>query len=275
MSDPRALLAGVMGCPVGHSKSPRIFRHWFDAHGIAGDYVRLHVEPDGFAAAFRGLACAGFRGVSVTIPHKLAALETADEASDAARAIGAANMIRFAPDGLIVADNTDGYGFLENLRAGAPDWTPGMGPALVLGAGGAARAVVHALTEAGVPEVRIANRSAGKAEALAERFGAEAVPWGGRSWAAEESALIVNTTSLGMEGQPPLQIVFDGALPGAVVNDIVYVPLETPLLAEARRCGLTAVDGLGMLLHQARPAFRAWFGVDPEVDESLRKAVLA
>lgn len=269
MTDPRALLAGVMGCPVAHSKSPRIFAHWFGAHGIAGDYVRLHVEPAAFAVAFQGLARAGFRGVNVTIPHKLRALELADEATDAARAIGAANMIRFSPEGQILADNTDGYGFLENLRAGAPGWSGG--PALVLGAGGAAMAVVHALKGAGVAEIRVANRSREKAEAL----GGIVVDWSEREAAAEGVALIVNTTSLGMAGQPPLDMPLDAAPAECVVNDIVYAPLETRLLAAARARGMVAVDGLGMLLHQARPAFRAWFGADPAVDDALRAKVLA
>lgn len=276
-ADTRPLLAGVMGWPVAHSRSPLIFAHWFARHGIAGAYVRLAVKPEDFAEVLRALPKAGFRGVNVTIPHKVAALELADEAGEAARAIGAANTLVFSPDGRIHADNTDAFGFLENLRKGAPAWEPAAGPALVLGAGGAARAVVHALVTAGVPEIRLANRSRDRAEALAARFDARLtlLDWSARDAAVAGAALIVNTTSLGMQGQPPLELCLDAAAPGTVVNDIVYAPLITPLLAGARERGLTAVDGLGMLLHQARPGFRAWFGVDPAVDDDLRAAVLA
>ncbi len=270
------LLAGVVGWPVAHSKSPLIFGHWFAEAGIAGSYTRLAVRPEDFAEVFRALPKAGFRGVNVTIPHKLPALELADEASAAARAIGAANTIRFDPDGRIFADNTDGYGFIENLRAGAPAWNPEAGPALVLGSGGAARAVIHALLEAGAPAIRLANRSRDKAEALSAHFGSrvEVIAWAARAAATGGAATIVNTTSLGMAGNPPLELPLDDAPATVLVTDIVYAPLETPLLAAARARGLATVDGLGMLLHQARPGFRAWFGADPAVTPALRRAVL-
>ena len=270
------VLAGVVGWPVGHSKSPLIFAHWFAETGIAGSYTRLAVRPEDFEDVFRALPKAGFRGVNVTIPHKLAALEGADEVSPTARAIGAANTILFKPGGQIFADNTDGYGFIENLREGAPAWNPAAGPTLVLGAGGAARAVIHALLEAGVPSIRLANRTRAGAEALAEHFGArvEPVDWAVRDGATGGAATIVNTTSLGMTGNPPLELSLDDAPAAALVTDIVYTPLETPLLAAARARGLATVDGLGMLLHQARPGFRAWFGADPAVTPALRRAVL-
>jgi shikimate dehydrogenase len=279
-SDPdedRPLLAGVMGWPVAQSRSPRLFDHWFATHGLPGRYVPLAVCEADFAEVYRALPKAGFRGVNVTIPHKRPALTLADGATDAARAIGAANMIRFEPDGRIFADNTDAYGFLESLCTGAPDWRGDSGPALVLGAGGAARAVVHALLGAGVPEIRLANRTAENAEALAGEFGrpVSAVSWEERADAADGAALLVNTTSLGMTGKPPLHMPLEALPAHAVVLDIVYVPLETPLLSAARARGLIPVDGLGMLLHQARPAFRAWFGIDPEVDAALREACLA
>ncbi len=285
MTDPattgqRPLRAGVIGWPVAHSKSPLIFAHWFAETGVAGSYLRLATRPEDFAAAFRALPKAGFRGVNVTIPHKVRALELADEASEAARAIGAANTIRFDPDGRIFADNTDGYGFIENLREGAPAWNPAAGPALVLGAGGAARAVIHALLEAGAPAIRLANRTRGKAEALAAHFGprfgsrVEVIDWAARAAATGGAATIVNTTSLGMTGNPALEISLAEAPAPALVADIVYAPLETPLLAAARARGLATVDGLGMLLHQARPGFRAWFGADPAVTKELRRAVL-
>jgi len=274
--DQRPLAAGVMGWPVAHSKSPLIFAHWFTETGIAGAYSRLAVPPEDFAATFRTLPASGLRGVNVTIPHKLAALGLADEASEAARAIGAANTIRVDPDGRIFADNSDGYGFIANLQAGAPQWDPATGPALVLGAGGAARAVIHALLDAGAPAIRLANRSGHKAEALRGHFGPriEVVSWAARHTATAGAATIVNATSLGMTGNPPLELILDDAPASALVTDIVYAPLETPLLAAARARGLATVDGLGMLLHQARPGFRAWFGADPAVTPALRRAVL-
>jgi shikimate dehydrogenase len=277
MTDPRPLTAGVMGWPVTHSRSPRLFDHWFARHGIAGRYSPLAVRPEDFAQVYRALPLAGFRGVNVTLPHKRAALDLADSVTDTARAIGAANMIRFAAEGEIVADNTDAFGFLESLRAVAPEWRADAGPAVILGAGGAARALVHGLAAAGAPEIRLLNRTAETADALAAEFGApvHVVVWAERSEALTNAATIVNATSLGMVGKPPLDIALEAAPRSAVVTDIVYTPLDTPLLLAARARGMVAVDGLGMLLHQARPAFAAWFGVDPQVDAALRAACLA
>lgn len=275
MTDPRLLTAGVIGWPVAHSRSPRLFDHWFARHGIAGRYMPFAVAPGSFPHVFPALARAGLQGVNITLPHKEQALALADTATPTAEAIGAANLIRFTADGAIEADNSDGYGFIESLRAGAPGWQADRGPAVVLGAGGASRALIHALLEAGVPEIRLANRTRDKADALAKAFDRTAViDWERRAAALEGAATVVNATSLGMEGQPPLDIALDAAPDHAVVTDIVYTPLETPLLAAARARGLAAVDGLGMLLHQARPAFAAWFGIDPEVDDALRAAVL-
>ncbi|MDH3665825.1 MAG: shikimate dehydrogenase [Paracoccaceae bacterium] len=275
--DSRPLIAAVLGWPIEHSKSPLIFAHWFAETGIAGSYKRIAVEPGAFAATLDQMIQAGFRGANVTLPHKLTALAAADRASPAAQSIGAANTLVIDPSGEVFADNTDAFGFIESLRAGAPDWRPQAGPALVLGAGGAARAVIHALLDAGVDQVRLANRTLAKAEDLAAHFGARVVPvaWNERSSASAGAGVIVNTTSLGMTGQPPLELTLDNAPGGAVVTDIVYVPLETPLLAAARSHGFVAVDGLGMLLHQARPGFRAWFGRDVAVTPALRHAVLA
>ena len=274
MSDPRPLTAGVMGWPVRHSRSPALFDHWFARYAIHGRYMPLAVREADFAEVYRALPKAGLRGVNVTIPHKGAALAMADTASGTARAIGAANMIVFGEDGAIHADNTDAYGFLESLKAGAPDWRAARGPAVVLGAGGAARALLHALRAEGAPRILLANRTPEKAEALAGEFGppVEPIPWEDRAAALDGAATVVNATSLGMTGQPPLDIALDAAPTHAVVTDIVYTPLETPLLAAARARGLTPVDGLGMLLHQARPAFHAWFGIDAEVDGDLRDA---
>lgn len=276
MSDPRPLLAGVIGWPVGHSRSPRLFDHWFARLGIAARYVPLRVATGDFAQVYRALPRAGFRGVNITVPHKITALALADVATPAAQAIGAANMIIFDPDQGIIADNTDAYGFAENLRAAAPGWQT-TAPALVLGAGGAARAVLHALLAAGVSRIRLANRSPAAAEALAQVFGprVQPWPWAERAAAVADAGLVVNTTSLGMTGAPPLDLALDTAGNDTLVTDIVYTPLETPLLAQARARGLATVDGLGMLLHQARPACAAWFGVDPPVDAALRAACLA
>lgn len=272
-------LTGVVGWPVGHSLSPRLHRHWLARHGLRGDYVALPVTDADLDEVVGALPKAGFRGLNVTVPHKVAALHIADEATARAQGIGAANCLSFE-DGRIRADNTDGEGFLLSLRAGAPAWEPGAGPAAVLGAGGAARAVAWALLEAGVPAVILCNRTRATAEALAEALGGS---WGDRArvedWVqagnlVEDAALVVNTTSLGMAGKPELRVPLDGLHGGQVVADLVYAPLETRLLREARAAGAVAVDGLGMLLHQAVPAFERWWGVRPEVDEETRAAVL-
>ena len=269
-------LAGVIGNPVAHSRSPRLHRHWLARYGIAGDYVPLHVLEQDLGQVIRALPRMGFVGVNITIPHKVAVMELADQISDRAILIGAANTLIFRADGKIHADNTDGYGFMANLRQGAPGWQPSAGPAAVLGAGGAARAVIEALIEAGVPQILIANRTRTKAEVLRQDFGTrlQVVDWVQAGNMIEDATLVVNTTALGMTGQAELRIPLDGLHPGQVVNDLVYSPLRTRLLIEAEAAGCTTVDGLGMLLHQAVPAFERWFGRRPEVDEALRAAVL-
>lgn len=269
-------LAGVMGWPVGHSRSPLLHGHWLRVHDIDGAYLPLAVAPDALGAAVNGLRALGFRGANVTVPHKLAVMPYLDRIDAAARAIGAVNTLVIADDGTIEGRNTDAYGFIESLRAGSPGWTPAAGPAVVLGAGGAARAVCWALAQAGVPEIRLCNRSHDKAGALAADLGAPLQPWGWqqRGAALSGAVLVVNTTVLGMDGQPPLDLPLDTLPAAATVVDIVYTPLETPLLAAARARGNTTVDGLGMLLHQAVPGFEAWFGVRPAVDPALRRAVL-
>jgi shikimate dehydrogenase len=267
-----ARLAGVLGWPVSHSRSPRLHGHWLATLGIDGAYVPLPVHPDRFADAVRALADLGFQGANVTIPHKQAAFTVCDVVDATARRAGAVNTLVFR-EGRIEGSNTDGFGFLESVRAGAPGWQPAAGPAVLLGAGGAARAIAAALIDAGCPGVTLVNRSRDRAEALARDLGgpiavADAPP-------LTEAALLVNTTSLGMQGQPRLEVDLAPLPAGAVVADIVYVPLETPLLAAARARGLHAVDGLGMLLHQARPGFEAWFGAAPVVDDALRVVVAA
>ena len=274
--DPRPLTAGVCGYPISHSKSPRLFRHWFETYGIAGSYIPLRIEPGNFETAILGLIAAGFRGCNVTLPHKETALAMADEVTEAGQTIGAVNTLVFRHDGSIHADNSDAFGFTENLRAGAPGWKPEAGPAVMIGAGGAARAGLHALLEAGAPEIRLTNRTREKAEALAEHFGPRVtvVDWSERGEAVDGAMTIANSTSLGMTAQPPLDFPLDAAPAGAVVTDMVYAPLETDLLANVRARGLSVVDGLGMLLHQARPGFRRWFGREAEVTEELRAACL-
>jgi shikimate dehydrogenase len=266
----KARLAGIIGWPVEHSRSPRLHGFWLQRHGIDGAYVPLPIRPEAFALAVRGLAAAGFAGANVTAPHKLAAFEICDTVEASARRAGAVNTLVFQ-DGRITGRNTDGIGFIANLRAHGVD--PAAGPALVLGAGGAARAVVAALQDTGVT-VTVANRTRARADALARDLpGLVAIDWSARSAAVADHALLVNTTSLGMLGHPPLELDLDAAPAGLAVADIVYVPLETPLLAAARARGLRPVEGLGMLLHQAVSGFAAWFGVTPVVDDELRRFV--
>jgi len=270
-------LAGVVGWPIGHSKSPRLHGHWLRRYGIDGYYVPLAVAPEDFEAALRTLPRLGFRGVNVTIPHKERALAIADVVTDRAASIGAANTLTFGEDGAIEADNTDGFGFIANLRQHAPDWSAASGPAVVLGAGGAARGILSALLADGAREILLANRSEGRARDLAAHFG-DAVSVIGMDdvpSALADAATLVNTTSLGMTGHPPLEMDLTAATPDLLVTDIVYTPLVTPLLAQAGNHGLRAVDGLGMLLHQAAPGFERWFGVAPDIDDDLRAAVLA
>ena len=276
MSKPPLPLAGVIGNPIGHSKSPLIHGHWLKRYGIKGQYLPLQVDEDDLRTVIRAMPKMGFVGANVTLPHKVAALQIADHLSDRAILIGAANTLIFREDGQIHADNTDGYGFMANLRHGAPGWDPKAGPAVVLGAGGAARAILVALADAGVPEILLSNRTRPKAEALRSEFGTRirVVDWVQAGNVLEEATLVVNTTSLGMTGQPELRVPLDGLQSGTIVNDIVYNPLETRLLRTAREMGCVAVDGLGMLLHQAVPGFERWFGPRPEVDDDLRRAVL-
>jgi len=272
----KAKVAGVFGWPVGQSRSPRLHGWWLDRYGVDGAYVPLAVPPERLEQALRALPALGFRGVNLTVPHKAAALTLVDHVDPVARRIGAVNTIVVGEDGALEGGNTDAGGFLANLREGAPGWRPEAGPAAVAGAGGAARAVVAALVDAGVPEIHLFNRSIEKAEALACDLGGpiHVVPWFGRASALAEAALLVNTTSLGMTNQPSLDLDLSALPPDAVVTDIVYAPLETPLLAAARARGNAVVDGLGMLLHQAVPGFEAWFGVRPEVTAELRAHVL-
>jgi shikimate dehydrogenase len=271
-----ARLAGILGWPVGHSRSPQLHGYWLDQYGIDGAYVPLGVRPEDFAGALAALPKLGFVGANATVPHKEAAYAACDQLDDTARRIGAVNTLSFTAEG-IVGRNTDGYGFLENLRQGAPGWRAAQGPAVMLGAGGSARAVAVALLDAGLPELRVLNRTFDRAAALADALGerVRAVPWEQFAAAAADAALLINTTTQGMVGQPPLELELARLPAAATVTDLIYTPLETTLLAEARRRGHPAVDGLGMLLWQAKPGFADWFGVEPAVTDALRAAVLA
>lgn len=276
MSDTRIPLAGVIGNPIEHSLSPRLHGHWLRTMGLAGHYIPMRVEQDDLETVIRTLPKAGFVGLNVTIPHKEAVLKMADIVTDRAALIGAANTLIFRDDGKIHADNTDGYGFTQNLRQSAPEWAPETGPAAVFGAGGAARAILASLIELGVPEIRLSNRTRARADALRAEFGARIVvyDWVKAGNMLDDAVTVVNTSSLGMTGKPEFRVPLDGLKAGAVVNDLVYSPLKTDFLQQAEDAGCHVVDGLGMLLHQAVPGFERWFGTRPVVDDALRHAVL-
>ncbi|MBL8670605.1 MAG: shikimate dehydrogenase [Alphaproteobacteria bacterium] len=271
-----ARVAGVIGWPVAHSRSPRMHGYWLDRYGIDGAYVPLPVEPGRLADALRALPLLGMRGANVTIPHKEAAFAAVDSRSAAAERTGSVNLIVVREDGSLHGDSTDGYGFMENLRESLPggtqDWQLRQAHAVILGAGGSAAAVAAALIDAGVPQVRLVARSLDRARALASKLGepTTVTPWSNAAEALAEARLLVNATPLGMNGQPPLDIDLAPMLARAIVADLVYVPMRTELLARAQASGRAAIGGLGMLIHQARPAFKAWFGVDPEVTPELR-----
>ena len=276
MSEDRIPLAAVIGSPVAHSRSPKLHSYWLSAHGLRGQYIPIDLHADDLEEVIRMMPKMGFVGCNVTIPYKERVMTIADQITDRATLIGAANTLIFRKDGRILADNTDGYGFIENLRQGAPDWSADDGDAVVLGAGGAARAVVAALADAGVPKITITNRTRVRAEKLKEDFGTRVhvADWVQAGNIIEDSTLVVNTTSLGMAGKPELRVPLDGLRKGMVVTDLVYQPLQTRLLREAEEAGCTTVDGLGMLLHQAVPCFERWFGVRPDVDAATRAAAL-
>ena len=270
-------LSGVLGWPVAHSRSPQIHNYWLKKYGIKGAYVQLAVQPGDLAAALAGLTALSFKGCNITIPHKVNALSLVHEVDANASRVGAINTVVVQADGSLKGMNTDGFGYIQSLLDAQPNWRAGASPVTVLGAGGAARAIVLALADRGAKEIRLLNRTFDKAQALATEFGGpvKALPWSDRHAALADVALLVNTTSQGMHGNPPLDLTLN-ALPGhALVSDVIYVPLETPLLAAARQRGNQTVNGLGMLLNQARPAFNAWFGVMPDLSLELRLAVEA
>jgi shikimate dehydrogenase len=276
MSHPdRFLLAGVMGWPVMHSRSPMMHNYWFKQHGLAGTYVPLAIPPERLAGALRGLHPLGFAGCNVTIPHKQQAMKLVDEVDALARAIGAISCVVVRGDSALAGTNNDCYGFIQSVKAEQPGWRVDAGPIVVIGAGGGSRAVCYGLAREGAKEIRLVNRTLARAQEIAAQFGSpiKALPWEQRHNALEGAAMVVNTTSMGMVGQPALDIRLDKLEKSALAADIVYIPLETPFLAAARKRGNRTMNGLGMLLNQGRPAWKAWFGIEPEVTPELRAMV--
>ena len=267
----RFLLAGIMGHPVMHSRSPRLHNFWLEKHGLLGRYVPLAVKPEGLAAALKALPALGFRGCNLTIPHKVLALPMMDRTDAASKRIGAINCVTVEDDGTLSGTNNDGYGYVGSILAERPTWKADAGPIVVLGAGGGARAILVALADRGAREIHLLNRTDARATELARELGApvKAAAWTDRNRVLDGAAMVINTTSQGMVGQPALDIDLDKLPKAALVSDIVYIPKETPLLAAARARGNPTVGGLGMLLHQARPAFKGWFGVMPDVTLEL------
>jgi shikimate dehydrogenase len=273
----RFLLAAVMGWPISQSRSPMLHNTWFAQHGLAGSYVPLAIRPEGLKAALRALPALTFSGCNLTIPHKQEAMKIVDEVDITARKIGAISCVVVRPDGSLSGSNNDWYGFTHNILEFVPDWRADAGPVAVMGAGGGARAVVYGLMERGAREIRLCNRTLARAQKLAQDFGGpiKVLPWDQRHDAIEGVAMLVNATSQGMIGQPPLDLKLDKLPKSALVNDIIYIPHETPLIAAARGRGNRTVTGLGMLLHQGIPAWKAWFGIEPKVTAELRAKIEA
>ena len=266
-----------MGWPVMHSRSPALHNYFFKQYRLAGTYVPLAIQPDALEPALRALAPLGFAGCNLTIPHKERALAIVDEVDALARAIGAISCVVVRPDGSLWGTNNDVHGFARNILQQQPGWRADAGPAVVIGAGGGARAIVYSLVDRGAREIRLTNRTRERAETLAREFGSavRVIGWDDRHRALEGAAMLVNTTSQGMVGQPPLDLDLAQLPASALVADIVYIPLETPLLAAARRRGNKTIDGLGMLLHQACLAWKYWFNIDPDVTADLRATIEA
>jgi shikimate dehydrogenase len=273
----RFLLAGLMGWPVMHSRSPQLHNYWLAQHGLTGSYLPLAIKPEGLRAALRALPALGFSGCNLTIPHKQAALAIVDRIDPLAKRVGAVNCVVVGPDGSLEGRNTDAFGFIESVREAQRDWRADAGSVVVIGAGGGARAVLVGLIDQGAREIRLINRTPGRAATLAQELGTPIKPldWAQRHAALEGAAMLINTTNQGMVGEPPLDVSLDRLPVSALVCDIIYIPRETPLLAAARKRGNPAVNGLGMLIHQARAAFQAWFGIMPEATPELRARVEA
>ena len=273
----RFLLAGVMGDPVMHSRSPKLHNYWLAKYGLAGAYVPLAITAGYLRAALRALPALGFSGCNLTIPHKEAALGLVDKVDPLARRIGAVNCVVVAADGSLEGQNHDAFGYIESVREAQPSWRADRGPIVVIGAGGGARAVLVGLIDAGAREIRLVNRTPARAKSLARELGGPiiALNWNEREAALGGAAMLINATNQGMVGEPALDLALDSLPVTALVSDIIYIPRETALLAAARKRGNPTVNGLGMLLHQARPAFHAWFGIMPEVTPKLRATIEA
>jgi len=273
----RFLLAGVMGDPVMHSRSPKLHNYWLAKYGLTGAYMPLAIAREHLRAALRALPALGFSGCNLTIPHKEAALKIVDMVDPLARRIGAVNCVVVATDGSLEGQNHDAFGYIESVREAQPGWRADTGPIVVIGAGGGARAVLVGLIDQGAREIRLVNRTMARAEALANELSDSitALSWEERERALEDAAMLINATNQGMVGEPPLDLAIDRLPVSALVSDIVYIPRETALIAAARTRGNPMVNGLGMLLHQARPAFQAWFGIMPEVTPELRAMIEA
>ena len=271
----RFLMAGVMGWPVMHSRSPMLHNYLFRQYGLAGTYVPLAIRPEGLAAALRALHPLGFAGCNLTIPHKQQAMAIVDEVDTVAKSIGAISCVVARPDGSLAGSNNDCYGFIQNLKQEQPGWRADTGPIAVIGAGGGSRAVCYALAQEGAKEIRLVNRTPERAQTIANEFGSpiKSYSWSQRHELLEDVAMVVNTTSQGMVGNPALDINLDRLPANALAADIIYIPLETPFLAAARTRGNKTVNGLGMLMHQVRPAWKAWFGIDPEMKAELRTLI--
>jgi shikimate dehydrogenase len=273
----RFLLAGVMGWPIAQSRSPMLHNYWFRQHNLAGTYVPLAVRPQDIEPALRGLPALGFSGVNITIPHKQTSMPLMAEIDAVGRGIGAINLVVVRPDGSLFGTNTDAHGCIANIRQLQPEWRPDAGPMAIIGAGGASRTAIWAMADVGVTDIRIANRTHARALTVAKDIGGpiKVFRWEERHDILDGAALLVNATNQGMIGQPPLDLKLDKLPKHAIVYDIVYNPIETPLLAAARARGNRVVPGLGMLLNQAPPAWKAWFGIEPQVTPELRKLIEA
>ncbi len=277
MNKGKKIVAGVVGDPISHSLSPRLHGYWLNKYNIEGEYQAFHITSGELANFLSALKNNKIRGVNLTLPHKVSGMALVDKLNESAQKIGAINTIYVDDSGMLVGTNTDGYGFLKNLEQKANNWRPQNGPVSMIGAGGAARAIIVSLLDSGVPEIRICNRTIDNAQKLTSELNdsrVKVMPWEQKDQSLEGAALLVNVTMLGMAGQAPLELDLKYLPKTAIVYDIVYHPLETALLANAKRRGNKTVDGLGMLLHQAVPGFKAWFGVEPEVDSALRTHVL-
>ena len=270
------LLAGVIGDPIAHSKSPILHNYWLKKYGIDGYYIPIHVKTKNLRQKVKALINLGFRGINVTIPHKETILTLADSITDRAAVIGAANTLYFNINGKITADNTDGYGFTNNIYHYCSSWQPKEGHAVVFGAGGAAKAVVHSLLAEGVSNIKLLNRTKAKAVTIAEKFGKqiEVVDWYASDEALKRASIVINTTSLGMYGQPSLKVNLKNVASDAVITDLVYNPIETDILKSAKQYGYQTIDGLGMLLYQAKLGFQNWYNIKPEVTNDLRAFIL-